>query len=96
MEGDLVDGVEGEWMASIAPTETMGAERADIILECEEGCCEEEGILDPGLFSDSDFSDDPVLALCYDPDTFSLLSLSNSLPYTCRRPHDSLLTKRSI
>jgi len=31
-----VEGVEGERMAFIAPTETMGAERADMILECEE------------------------------------------------------------
>ena len=49
-----VEGVEGERVASIAPTETMGAERADIIFECEErwlfveeeGIFEEEGILE--------------------------------------------------
>jgi len=32
----VFEGVEGERVASIAP-ETMGAERADIIFECEEG-----------------------------------------------------------
>jgi len=40
VEGDMetgVEGVEGERVASIAATETMGAERADMIFECEEG-----------------------------------------------------------
>ena len=50
VEGNMetgVEGVEGERMASIAP-ETMGAERADMILECEEGIwwlIEEKGII---------------------------------------------------
>ncbi len=42
-----VEGVEGKWVASITPEE-MGAERADMIFECEEGrwlFVGEEGII---------------------------------------------------
>ncbi len=45
---EVVEGVEWEQVASIATTETVGVERADITLECEEGMLvvvEREGIL---------------------------------------------------